>query len=386
MRTTVKPVVEEGDTIPPAQTFVRLCGRALLATAQPTELVQAGAALAPDEWRVVLAEATTQGMAPIVYQVSATSGALAAAPQEVATALAGAYSRTLVSVRRLELQLAEILQAFFSRAQDILVLKGPPLARRLYPDPALRPIGDIDLLARAGELQRATTALAALGYRPVPGQGHPTDYLALTCWTVVYQRDDAPLVEVHWRLMPTPGYQHAFRSEDLWRRSLRLSSGPESACRLNPEDELRYLCVHYAAQHRQTRLVWLVDLARFISALPDRWDWPSWLRTTSALGAATPVLASLRDCQAILGVELPDGARAALEAAAASPAERRAWAQAHAAFYQIDRLLAQGRALDTWRERRILARGVLTHFLGYGRDYTMRRLQLARHRLLGRRR
>jgi hypothetical protein len=382
MAQSVDNITQEHSSLSRARLFVQLCGRALISQAHVGDVRRAGGALSPHDWRVVLAEALRQGMAPIVYQTAVVSKALTLAPEDVSSELQARYASTLINVRRIEGQLADILQTFASSAQEILVLKGPQLARRLYPDVALRPMGDIDLLARPGEIQRACAAVARLGYQPAPGQGDPNDFLALTCWTVLYKRDAAPPIELHWRLMPLPSYQRAFDSKRLWNRCRPLSVSGADSLGLGLEDELRYLCVHYAAQHRQDRLIWLIDIARFIRALPNGWNWREWLNSAVELGIASPVLHSLRDCQDMLGVNAPDGAFDALIAPASTTAERRAWALAHASFYHPVRLLAHVRALDTGAERLTLATGALGHYVNEGRDYTHRRLRRALNHLL----
>ena len=51
----------------------------------------------------------------------------------------------------------------------VVVLKGAALATTLYPDPALRPLSDIDLLVRREHLDAAVQAVKSLGYRqPYP--------------------------------------------------------------------------------------------------------------------------------------------------------------------------------------------------------------------------
>jgi hypothetical protein len=357
-----------------------------LATAPSTELVEAAQALSPDDWRLLFADATTHGMAPIVYDLSARSGALTSSPQDVAMALAGSYTRTLVSVRRLELRLGEIMRAFATHTQDILILKGPPLARRLYRDPALRPISDLDFLTRPGDLERAANTLVSLGYHALPGYGSARGFHALRGWTLIYQREEELFVELHWRPVSLASYQRAFAPKDLWRRSIPAEIGGENARLLDPEDELRYLCVHYTAEHRGKRLIWLIDIARLLQSLPENWEWQRFTTTTIALGVATPLLGALNDCQAILGLDVPEAPVATLRAAAVSPAERHAWALAQQTFYQPRRLLAHARTLETPRERMTLACGALGWYVTEGRTWALRRLQLARNRLSPRRR
>jgi hypothetical protein len=354
--------------------------------ARADELVEATSALSPDQWHELYADASGQGMAPMVYQMAANSGALAAAPQKIAEMFISNYAHSLVNLRRIELQLEELLRVFAEQQLDILVLKGPPLVRRLYRDPALRPIGDLDLLTRPGNLQRACRALISLGYRAIPGYDSPRDFHALRGYTLIYRRGDEPLVELHWRPVSLASYQRAFSPSDLWRRSIHTEIGSKRARLLDPEDELRYLCVHYAAEHHGKRLIWLIDIARLLENLPESWEWERFTTTTTALGVATPILGALDDCQTTLGLDVSDAPVAALRAATTSPAEKRAWALAQMTFYQPRRLLAHARTLETPQERIILARGAIAWYVTEGWDWTQRRLRRARNRISARRR
>src|SRR5262249_51417634 len=95
-------------------------------------------------------------------------------------------------------------------------------------------------------------------------------------------------------------------------------------------DELRYLCYHYAAQHREERLIWLVDIAELVRALPEGWDWDEFCAETIQRDLAMPVATSLRRAERWLGLEVPAEALAALCRAASRPQERRAWRAARA--------------------------------------------------------
>jgi hypothetical protein len=61
-------------------------------------------------------------------------------------------------------QLGEILTAFARAGVAVIVLKGPALASEHYPDPALRPFTDLDLLVRRHDRDRAIDVLSAVGY------------------------------------------------------------------------------------------------------------------------------------------------------------------------------------------------------------------------------
>lgn len=74
------------------------------------------------------------------------------------------FSRDRAS--RLRETLEFVVAALRAAGVEVVALKGAALAFFHYPDPALRPMGDLDLLLRdPGDLARATEALAAAGWR-----------------------------------------------------------------------------------------------------------------------------------------------------------------------------------------------------------------------------
>ncbi|MGF9691617.1 nucleotidyltransferase family protein [Rhizobium sp. 0TCS1.26] len=62
-------------------------------------------------------------------------------------------------------QLGELLAHFRGADIDHYLFKGPMMSALLYPDPALRPMQDIDLMVRAADVRRVQRELYALGYQ-----------------------------------------------------------------------------------------------------------------------------------------------------------------------------------------------------------------------------
>jgi hypothetical protein len=102
---------------------------------------------------------------------------------------------------------------------------------------------------------------------------------------------------------------------------------------LSPGDELRYLSVHCAADHAVGRLIWLVDIAELVKALPANFDWSVFTRDTIAAGVAMPVAVALAHCQAWLGLQLPASVLERLVEQASARTERVAWTAARADPY-----------------------------------------------------
>ena len=102
--------------------------------------------------------------------------------------------------------------------------------------------------------------------------------------------------------------------------------------RMHPYDEMLYLCLHLAAQHRFDRLIWLVDISQLLIKLPSDWNWDRFTREIIARGGATPVALALERAHAQLGAEIPMDVLQRLNVASKSARERAAWRLAHVAF------------------------------------------------------
>ncbi len=61
-------------------------------------------------------------------------------------------------------KLSVILQAFQTQKLPVTLLKGADFAKSLYPEPGLRPMGDLDLFVPRALFSRALTIVENLGY------------------------------------------------------------------------------------------------------------------------------------------------------------------------------------------------------------------------------
>jgi hypothetical protein len=135
----------------------------------------------------------------------------------------------------------QVMNCLRTAKVDAIVAKGWTVARR-YPHLALRPYGDVDVLVRHCDLQRAETALT---------------------------RDEVLLhVDLHWRWEGLTDTTF----DRLLERSGEVCAATSIIRVLAPEDELRYLCLHYA-KHGGARPLWLCDVGLLIERAPPDFDW-----------------------------------------------------------------------------------------------------------------
>jgi hypothetical protein len=164
--------------------------------------------------------------------------------------------------------LVEALMALDAVGVRAVLLKGLLLGDRLYPEPSLRPAGDIDLLVSQTDLDPAIAALESIGY--VAESGLLARYYRENHHHLHLSRPQTPILELHFRA--TTGFGVIVPAEEFLSRAVpyRVPEGT-TAWLLSPEDELLYLAVH-AARHLFETLMWLYDLKLFLRRYPDL-DW-----------------------------------------------------------------------------------------------------------------
>lgn len=309
--------------------------------------------------RQLLALAQMNGMASLVFWHLAKADLLAALPASIAAAFKHEYLQTLINNRRMQTLVEEAVGALHAEGIGVIALKGLALARRYYGDVALRPMTDIDLLVRREEAPRAIAALRRLGYRAIDGMGSPSGFYSFTSGVVAYARPRPPTIEVHWELFGRQAYRPALPGAEVWARAQQIRLFDRSALYLHPRDELWYLCVHAAIEHQLERLIWLVDIAELVDALPADWDWQRFTDETAAAGIALPVASALAYCRAHLYLSAPPDALGRLSAAADTPAERARCAAAQADLLSAEWIHMAAASVRSPRELAIFLRGVL---------------------------
>lgn len=86
-------------------------------------------------------------------------------PDDQRARLAAAHEAAMQWCLHLEQRLLEVVDQFDRAGIDVMVIKGPAVAHLDEPDPALRSFGDLDLLVRSADLDRAVALLQGNGAR-----------------------------------------------------------------------------------------------------------------------------------------------------------------------------------------------------------------------------
>jgi hypothetical protein len=160
----------------------------------------------------------------------------------VATELQQAYRLHALRAKLCEAEIRRALALLNKAGIEAVLIKGWAVAK-LYPQPGLRPYGDIDLCFRPQQTAAAESIL----------EDFTSEHLTVDIhqgFSRIDTLDDDSLFE---------------KSEVEYLGDVRIQV-------LSREDELRVLCTHLL-RHGVWRPLWLCDIAASIEALPADFDW-----------------------------------------------------------------------------------------------------------------
>lgn len=123
-----------------------------------------------DAWDILPEQAELYGMAPLLWHHLKNSGL--SIPTDTRQVLQGLYLRHRYFNQFHTESLIALVHLLREKGISPLVLKGLPLAYTYYPDPALRPVSDLDFLLPSEEILPALTLMESAGYAvqfPRPG-------------------------------------------------------------------------------------------------------------------------------------------------------------------------------------------------------------------------
>ena len=303
-----------------------------------------------------IAVANFHGVLPLLdaeFRLRADAGAW---PKEVQLACFTALlaRRNFENAHRPEI--TRVLDALAADGLQPLVLKGGALAHSHYPEPALRPRSDTDLLVPADQREPAGRTLRRLGYARAPGvSGEWVSYQSL--WSRTDERGGHHFLDLHWRINNSQVLARALTYGELAARSVPLPALGAAARTLAPVDALLLACIHLAGHAGETarvggtprpgsdRLIWLYDIHLLAGRLSEA-ELDAFADLAAARRLRTLCRAALDRTSACLGTAIPVRVLQALEQS--GPAEPSAHLLQAGAWRS---LAGDFLAIDGWRDR-----------------------------------
>jgi len=251
----------------------------------------------PVPWPLVLKRAYAYAVTPLLY-VSLRELGFPDVPEAVQAELKSSFWNNALQNTQMAEELIRVLRVLGGAGVPAIPLKGMALADALYPDPAVRPCADTDVLVPPHRAIEAYHLLVASGY-----QSDLTDPRLLRLAVrygkhyVLTRQDGASThtLEVHCGLVWGGPLEREIL-EEVWSNATRQEFHGVPAFALSPEWEFLYLAVH-AAQHGGLSLKWYLDLDRLCCR--GMIDWRKAQAKANSLGWEAEVQSSLAVCRAL---------------------------------------------------------------------------------------
>ncbi len=176
------------------------------------------------------------------------------------TGLQGSYYKTAARNAVLFSELERILEAFEEAGIPVIVLKGAAfllehqddMAQTLYPDPGLRPMGDLDLLVKHDDAPKVVNLLMVQQYKPLYVTSHHVGFAKPNNKNVV--------IELHYEIPIEKENRTLISAKWFWKETEQKNEN-QSIFSLTPIAQFIYLLGHVFVTHQTNyKLIWLYDL------------------------------------------------------------------------------------------------------------------------------
>lgn len=263
--------------------------------------------LTPQEWGKLYHLAKAQNLAGALYTVTQTHPV----PDAVRDRLRRDGFLTLAAFETQQVLMRDITATLIAKEIAPLYFKGA-VVRQYYPTPALRCMGDIDLLVHRRDMERARAAMEAIGFTCTSDRGEVWVYERNRYFVEIHSR--APLYDVY--------KQTTLPFEDAWLYARQQKDG---TYRWSYETEAMFALSHFVKHfcNEGCGLRQLMDIAVLFEHRPDEELWAQVLDRLKPYGAHRFARRLLYLCRLWFGTPIPDSLVAPLsEALTVAMAER----------------------------------------------------------------
>lgn len=267
----------------------------------------------PLDWDYVIETSVRHAIAPLVshalHQVGAREDIGSFVPTAARANLDDLYRRSDTRNRVMLEALAEILDALGAAGVPVMALKDVQLVLDAYPDRALRPMGDLDLLIRKDDYAEAARCLRAVGFerRPPVDMPYTRRYASGQGF---WRERDAVWLDLQWGVAQREwdlGEEGRFTYgvDRMWQTARPLSFDGRDLLGPSPDEMLFHLCLHLEG-HEYSELILFTDIVELLRHVGAALDWERFRESVRLHSAESSVHYVLLLAQQLFGVALPD--------------------------------------------------------------------------------
>lgn len=250
------------------------------------------------DWEIVVRTACDEGLAPLFFARFRETNILSDLPENIGTLLRNAYVRTSAVNEHILAFLEELGDVLEQRGVPVIVLKGTALLNTVYRDIGLRPMDDIDVMIQTRHKDDICKILTGMGF--IRDRVY-TNSFQRGVITIDLHTDFISSERIHSRKDTM-----TIREDDIWRNAVPFN-GSSVLYRLSPYDTLIALSFHLL-KHRFNRLIWLVDIATFMTSHTAEVEWRELTAYARSLDADRFLLYAVILAKHLAGANIPDHA------------------------------------------------------------------------------
>lgn len=266
-------------------------------------------------WADLMQMATRHKVIPLLY-----SNLKAICPETVPKAIFTELRREFQANTRRSLflsgELVKLLNLFKEQEIPVLPFKGPVLAASAYGNLLLRQFGDLDILVRFQDIERAKALFLSEGYRMKIERIEVTpeqevafvrspdihQFVREAAYPFIHPQKEL-LVELHWAIMPKY-FSYPIDDEGLWDNLELVTIAGNTVPNLSPENAVLAIVGH-GTKECWTQLARICDLAEYIRSHPQL-DWAKLIELATTKGGRRILFLGLTLARNLLGMTLPE--------------------------------------------------------------------------------
>jgi hypothetical protein len=250
----------------------------------------------PLDWSAAVAGAGRHGISALLYHHVSSHGWTDRVAERERQALSRAHAASRLLAMRQRTECLRVVRELAAADIEVALLKGVALREWVYPHPELRVSGDIDLLVRVDDAERAQHALVEAGFVGEGRVGHLSQR-----WQIhmvpMQRKPDQVQLELHWNIIYPPA---TVAPTELWSHAVGRQLDGLPVWGLCPVHQMIHLCSHAAVNRYGTGLRHLVDLVETARCYQGQIDGAELLEWARRWGVERRVFLSLQTARDLL--------------------------------------------------------------------------------------
>jgi hypothetical protein len=256
--------------------------------------------LTASDWGNLIQKAKQRKVAAMLFYNISQNGEIDRISKEAKFNLRKNYLAVLSKNMNIYKELAKLLKRLNDEEIPVIVLKGAALAELVYENIAIRPMLDIDLIAKSNDIKRINQIFLELNWENqeyLSQSGFHEEFSKHASYT-----NGKVLIEIHPRI-------HELPKLDPWLDAVSAKICSNDTFILGKEDFLLHICLHLEDHYRtglEVNLIWYIDIVKFLEHYQEDINWDYFIEKTKELNVEEIIHGILHEINQNLGGTIPD--------------------------------------------------------------------------------